>query len=227
MNKSLAPLQRRLGYTFHNHELLTQALTHRSANRKQNNERLEFLGDAQLGYMVALWLFEQFPKAAEGQLTRMRAALVRGVTLAEVAKELGLGEYLVLGPGEMKSGGHRRTSILADALEAVIGAILLDSGEGNCHAVVKTWFAQRLASVSPDTTNKDPKTQLQEWLQARQFELPQYRVVATRGTAHDQEFDVECELSHQEQHFSATGSSRRRAEQAAAAQALAWLKEQI
>jgi len=226
VKKSLDPLYRRLGYVFHKPELLVQALTHRSANRKQNNERLEFLGDAQLGYMVALWLFEQFPQAAEGQLTRMRATLVRGVTLAEVARELGLGEYLVLGSGEMKSGGHRRTSILADALEAVIGAILLDSNELNCHATVKTWFANRLASVSPDTTNKDPKTQLQEWLQARQFDLPQYAVVATRGTAHDQEFDVECALTHLEQGFQATGTSRRRAEQAAAEQALKWLKEQ-
>lgn len=226
MKKSLDPLYRRLGYVFYNPELLTQALTHRSANRKQNNERLEFLGDAQLGYMVALWLFEQFPQAAEGQLTRMRATLVRGITLAEVARELGLGEYLVLGPGEMKSGGHRRTSILADALEAVIGAILLDSDELHCHATVKAWFANRLANVSPDTTNKDPKTQLQEWLQARQFELPQYTVAATRGTAHDQEFDVECALTHQEQCFKATGTSRRRAEQAAAEQALKWLKEQ-
>lgn len=226
MKKSLDPLYRRLGYQFQQPELLTQALTHRSANRKQNNERLEFLGDAQLGYVVALWLFEQFPQAAEGQLTRMRATLVRGVTLAEVARELGLGEYLVLGPGEMKSGGHRRTSILADALEAVIGAILLDSDEDSCHRVVKTWFEERLAKVSPDTTNKDPKTQLQEWLQGRQFELPQYLVVATRGTAHDQEFDVECALTHQEQRFYATGTSRRRAEQAAAEQALKWLKEQ-
>lgn len=226
MKKPLTPLYRRLGYTFNQPDLLVQALTHRSANRKKNNERLEFLGDAQLGFMVALWLFEQFPLAAEGQLTRMRATLVRGATLAEVAKELGLGEYLVLGSGEMKSGGHRRTSILADALEAVIGAILLDSDESTCHAVVKQWLSSRLKEVSPEVTNKDPKTQLQEWLQARQLALPTYTVVATRGNAHDQEFDLECILPHKEQRFGATGTSRRRAEQSAAKQALTWLQEQ-
>lgn len=226
MINTITPLYGRLGYEFNDPELLIQALTHRSANRKANNERLEFLGDAQLGYMVALWLFEQFPRAAEGQLTRMRASLVRGATLAEVAKELALGPHLVLGPGEMKSGGHRRTSILADALEAVIGAILLDSDENTCRQVVRGWFASRLAAISPEVTNKDPKTQLQEWLQGRQLPLPQYRVVATRGTAHAQEFGIECALGHLEQCFYATGTSRRRGEQAAASLALQWLKEQ-
>src|SRR5699024_9024390 len=132
VTKQLNVLMRRLGYTFGQKTLLLQALTHRSADKKANNERLEFLGDAQLGLMVARWLFDQFAKAGEGQLTRMRARLVREATLAEIAQELGIGEYLVLGPGELKSGGRRRASILADAVEAIIGAILLDGGEAAC-----------------------------------------------------------------------------------------------
>lgn len=217
---------RRLGYTFGQETLLLQALTHRSADKKANNERLEFLGDAQLGLMVARWLFDQFAKAGEGQLTRMRARLVREATLAEIAQELGIGEYLVLGPGELKSGGRRRASILADAVEAIIGAILLDGGEAACTDTVRVWYAERLAQITPASATKDAKTQLQEWLQGRQFVTPRYNVIATRGSAPHQEFDVQCLLLDQQKDFTATGTSRRRAEQDAAKLALVWLKEQ-
>ncbi|HLR17748.1 MAG TPA: ribonuclease III [Alcanivoracaceae bacterium] len=226
MTTPLNALIRRLGYTFHQEELLVQALTHRSADKKTNNERLEFLGDAQLGLMVARWLFDQFPEAGEGQLTRMRAKLVREATLAEIATELNIGEHLLLGPGELKSGGRRRASILADALEAIIGAILLDGGEQVCVHTVHQWYTERLAHITPATAKKDAKTSLQEWLQGRQFVTPQYKVVASRGSAPYQEFDVECFLPDQQQSFEATGTSRRRAEQEAAKLAVAWLKEQ-
>lgn len=224
--RSLNVLARRLGYTFQQEALLVQALTHRSADKKENNERLEFLGDAQLGLMVARWLFDQFPQAGEGQLTRMRARLVREATLADIAAELGIGEHLLLGPGELKSGGRRRASILADALEAIIGAILLDGGEAACVITAQAWYAERLAHISPASATKDAKTQLQEWLQGRQFVTPRYSVLTTRGSAPHQEFDVECLLPDQQKNFTATGTSRRRAEQEAAKLALAWLKEQ-
>lgn len=225
MSDTLQSLSQRLGYTFNDEALLVQALTHRSVDGKANNERLEFLGDAQLGFMVAMWLYEQFPKAAEGQLTRMRARLVRGATLAEVARELRIGGHLLLGSGEMKSGGHRRTSILADALEAIIGAILIDSDKETCQAVVKQWFANRLATISPEKAKKDAKTELQEQLQGRQEQLPDYEVLTVRGAAPHQEFDVACVLPTHGQRFVAMGTSRRRAEQEAAKLALEWLQE--
>jgi ribonuclease-3 len=216
-------LQSRLGYQFSDTGLLLQALTHRSAHRRDNNERLEFLGDALLGQIVASWLFQAFPEASEGQLTRMRASLVREKTLAELGRELGVGEFLVLGGGELKSGGFRRASILADAVEALIGAMQLDGGEQVCRRTVLDWFGQRLDKVSPDLI-KDPKTRLQEWLQARRRGLPRYQVMDVRGQAPNQEFDVTCYLAEDTQEtFSATGSSRRKAEQAAALAALEWL----
>lgn len=224
MRPDIQRLQAGLGYQFRKPDLLERALTHRSANRRHNNERLEFLGDAQLSQIISCWLFNQFDTATEGQLTRMRASLVRGQTLAELARELGIGEFLLLGSGEMKSGGHRRESILADALEAIIGAILLDGGEKHCREVVEHWFAGRLESVSPATVQKDAKTRLQEWLQGRQRALPHYEVEAIHGQAPDQRFDVRCVLVDLEQEFHASGRSRRRAEQQAAATALAWLE---
>ncbi|MCG8391697.1 MAG: ribonuclease III [Pseudomonadales bacterium] len=226
MIDNLDRLMSRLGYQFNDPELLALALTHRSVSRHRNYERLEFLGDAQLGQIISVALFERFPDAAEGQLTRMRASLVRGQTLALVARELGLGDYLVLGGGELKSGGFRRDSILADALEAVIGAILLDGGEEQCRQVVLQWFAERLADISPQSAQKDAKTRLQEWLQARKFELPVYQVTNVEGLAPKQTFDVTCELAQMEQTFKAQGASRRKAEQQVAAQALAWLEQQ-
>ena len=172
MNNDLDRLMARLGYRFNDIELLALALTHRSVSRHRNYERLEFLGDAQLGQIISIALFERFPDAAEGQLTRMRASLVRGQTLALVARELGLGDYLVLGGGELKSGGFRRDSILADSLEAIIGAILLDGGEAPCREVVLDWFDERLQIITPRRAKKDAKTRMQEWRQARKFELP-------------------------------------------------------
>jgi len=226
VNGDLNRLMARLGYQFQDISLLELALTHRSVSRHRNYERLEFLGDAQLGQIISVALFEQFPEAAEGQLTRMRASLVRGQTLALVARELGLGEYLVLGGGELKSGGFRRDSILADALESIIGAMLLDGGEPRCRDVVLSWFAPRLEAVSPQSAQKDAKTRLQEWLQARKFELPTYEVTQVEGLAPKQTFDVQCSLDQVQQIFIAQGASRRKAEQEAASLALEWLEQQ-
>lgn len=218
-------LSRRLGYQFQDPSLFQLALSHRSVSRRRNNERLEFLGDAQLSQIISTELFHRFPDAAEGQLTRMRAFLVRGQTLAEVARELGVGEYLILGGGELKSGGNRRDSILADALEALIGAIVIDGGEDICRKVILAWFADRLERISPQSVRKDAKTRLQEWLQARKHELPAYEVVSVTGQAPRQTFEVACVLPDLEQRFSASGASRRRAEQQVAEQALAWLEQ--
>lgn len=219
-------LMRRLGYQFQNPDLLAQALTHRSASKQRNNERLEFLGDAQLSQVISRWLFERFPDASEGQLTRMRASLVRGQTLAELARDMQLGDHLHLGSGELKSGGFRRESILADALEAIIGALLLDGGHDVCRARLLDWFASRLATVTPQGAHKDAKTRLQEWLQARQHALPTYELLDVTGQPPKQVFSMRCTLDAQHQEFIATGTSRRRAEQQAAEQALAWLEQQ-
>jgi len=219
-------LQSRLGHCFSDQSLLGLALTHRSASRRQNNERLEFLGDALLSQIISAEIYHRHPEASEGQLTRMRASLVRGQTLAELARELELGDCLALGGGELKSGGFRRESILADALEALIGAIHLDAGEQACRDRVLTWFGGRLDRVSPESADKDPKTALQEWLQGRQMVLPEYTVVAVHGQAPKQTFDVECRLDAYEQLFNASGSSRRKAEQGAAMAAMAWLEQQ-
>lgn len=225
MSATLHSLMNRLGYEFRDPSLLDLALTHRSVSKRNNNERLEFLGDAQLSQIVSCWLYERFPLTREGQLTRMRASLVRGQTLAIVAAELGLGDYLHLGSGELKSGGFRRESILADALEAVIGAILLDGGFETCGEVVLKWFAPRLESISPDAITKDAKTRLQEWLQSRQFDLPVYQLDSTIGQPPNQTFFVSCVLAAQEQSFKSKGSSRRKAEQACAELALKWLTQ--
>ena len=226
MSTDLERLCGRLGYRFIDQELLQQALTHRSASRRSNNERLEFLGDAQLSQVTSVWLYHRFPEASEGQLTRMRASLVRGQTLAEIARELELGPHIALGSGEMKSGGHRRDSILADAVEALIGAILLDGGEQPSREAVLRWLGKRLHEVSPQSAAKDAKTRLQEWLQARSLALPEYIVVTVHGQAPNQRFDVECRLPEDIGVFVATGTSRRKAEQKAAQQALSVLVEE-
>src|SRR5690606_22538468 len=218
-------LYRQLGYQFADSALLDRALTHRSAGGS-HNERLEFLGDAIVNLIVAEALFAQFPDTREGDLTRMRASLIKGQTLAELARELQLGEYLRLGSGEMKSGGHRRESILADALEAIIGAIYLDGGMEVCRQRVLIWFGARLQQVAPGETNKDPKTRLQEWLQARSRALPLYSVRATLGEAHNQHFEIDCRIPSVDQLFTGSGSSRRAAEQAAAEAAIDYLERQ-
>jgi ribonuclease-3 len=219
-----ARLQQALGYEFADPQLLDLALTHCSAG-KRNNERLEFLGDSIINHIVTDTIFRQAPSASEGDMTRMRASLVRQETLAEVATELQLGEHIRLGPGERKSGGHRRDSILADALEAVAGAILLDSGMEQCQRSVHRWFGRRLQELSTDAVAKDAKTRLQEFLQGRSFPLPEYDLISVRGQDHDQLFHVACRLQQPQMVVEADGPSRRKAEQNAANAALARLSE--
>lgn len=212
-------LAQRLGYEFVNQDLVDQALTHRSYG-DAHNERLEFLGDAIVNFVVGEALFRRFPRAREGDLSRMRARLVRGATLAAIAREYQLGEYLNLGSGERKSGGHRRESILADALEALVGAMYLDGGLDACRERILVWFDSRLGSIRPGELNKDAKTRLQEWLQARAQPLPVYSVVQAHGAEHSQQFEVACRVDATGETFVGLGGSRRAAEQAAASAAL-------
>ena len=220
----LARLTKKLGYTFNDEKLLKQALTHRSA-KGAHNERLEFLGDSILGFVIAETLFEQFPDHDEGDLTRMRSSLVKGVTLAEIARSFNLGECLILGPGELKSGGHRRESILEDAIEAIIGAVYLDSNIECCKVLILSWFDSRLKAIKPGNGQKDPKTLLQEYLQGRKIPLPNYEVIDTKGQSHNQEFTVSCQTSVIDEEVIAKGTSRRKAEQAAAQQILALIEQ--
>ncbi len=208
-------LARALAYEFKDEALLRQALTHRSAGG-HNNERLEFLGDAILGMVIATELFQRLPNASEGELSRTRASLVKRETLAEVAREIQLGDYLALGSGELKSGGYRRASTLADALEAIFGAIAMDRGFDASEACIRRLFAARLEHLPSAASLKDPKTRLQEYLQSRHLELPEYEVVDTSGQDHNRVFSVQCRIAQLEQRVEASGSSRRRAEQAAA-----------
>jgi len=203
-------LMKQLGYQFQQASLLEQALTHRSC-KGAHNERLEFLGDAILSLVIAEALYQHFPKAREGDLTRMRSALVKGATLAEIAKELGIAGFLRLGPGELKSGGVRRESIQADAVEAILGAIYLDAGMDICKERILAWYGSRLLSIQPGV-QKDSKTQLQEYLQGRRLPLPQYEVIDTQGDAHDQVFTVRCTVLNRAA-VVASNSSRRKAEQ--------------
>ncbi len=216
----LADLQEALGHRFANASLLEQALTHRSHSAR-HNERLEFLGDSVLNFVVAALLFERFPHIDEGDLSRSRANLVKQASLADIATRLSLSHHLRLGEGELKSGGFRRPSILADALEALFGAVFLDGGfDAARHAIVRQ-YETVLQHVDPKTLGKDPKTLLQEWLQARKLELPLYTVVATHGAAHNQMFEVECQIPRLDIKVVAGGSSRRAAEQSAAELAIA------
>lgn len=206
----------RIGHTFADPSLLAQALTHRSAGAP-HNERLEFLGDSIVNLLVAEALYKRWPKADEGALTRARAELVREGGLAVVGRELGLGERLTLGPGEMKSGGYRRDSIIADAVEAVVASIYLDSDFDTCRNVVLPWFEPHLAALPVGKPEKDAKTRLQEWLQARQFALPVYELIAETGDDHAKHFRVRCSLSEPAVDAEGEGTSRRIAEQHAAA----------
>lgn len=222
MNGKQAALCKAIHYQFGNPDLLTRALTHRSAGAS-NYERLEFLGDSLVNFMVADALFRQESAAGEGDLTRLRASLVKESTLASIAAELQLGDCLLLGPGEQTSGGFRRKSILADALEALLGAVYLDSGYESASALVERLFASRLASLPDPESLKDPKTRLQELLQSRGQGLPAYALEETRGADHQRTFVVSCKVPECAIEVSASGSSRRKAEQAAAAKALALL----
>lgn len=219
MTATLDPLVGNLRHDFHNPSLLQQALTHRSASNT-NNERLEFLGDAVLGLVIADALYARYPRATEGELSRLRATLVKKPTLAGIARELELGEYLQLGSGELKSGGFRRDSILADALEAIIGAVYLDAGFAAASELVLRLYSERLQSLPDVSSLKDPKTRLQEHLQSRRIELPSYTVVKVSGKAHAQTFEVECHILELDRMTRGKGASRRKAEQSAAAHML-------
>jgi ribonuclease-3 len=212
---TLEAVQQGIGYQFRDSALLRRALTHRS-HSAAHNERLEFLGDSVVNCTIALALYQKFPELPEGELSRLRASLVSQPSLAALAEHLQLSRYLLLGEGELKSGGGRRPSILSDALEALLGAVMLDGGFEAARAVVEGIFEGALAAVSPDTIGKDAKTLLQELLQRKRLPLPQYTVAAIRGEAHEQEFEVECVISHLNIRCAGKGSSRRRAEQAAA-----------
>lgn len=206
------------GYSFGNPDLLRQALTHRSFGAT-HNERLEFLGDGVLNCVVAALLFERFPQLPEGELSRLRASLVNQQSLFETAQRIDLGGHLLLGEGEVKSGGAQRPSILADSLEALIGAAFLDGGFDAARALVARLFEQALKTADPQNVGKDAKTQLQEFLQARRMALPQYSVIATGGEAHEQSFRVECAIPELNIRTQGEGSSRRSAEQVAARRA--------
>src|SRR6478735_1257782 len=209
------PLRLKLDYTFRRPDLLRQALTHRSYGTP-HNERMEFVGDAVLNCVVGATLYERFPTLPEGDLSRVRAGLVNGDTLARVARQLGIGHEILLGEGAMKSGGADRASILADALEAVFGAVYLDGGFDAASRVIVTCYAEVLRNGDPGALGKDPKTRLQEWLQARRWPVPEYAVTATSGDPHEQRFTVECRIPKLAIVTSGEGSNRRAAEQAAA-----------
>lgn len=213
-----ATLCQKISYAFSQPELLRQALTHRS-HSSPHNERLEFLGDSVLNCAVAGLIFRHFPNLPEGELSRLRASLVNQQALFELAQTLDLGEQIRLGEGELKSGGHRRPSILADTLEAVLGATYLDGGFAQAEKVVTTLFMPLLHQLNPQTLDKDPKTLLQEYLQSRKLGLPQYSVVTTSGEAHQQQFLVECIIAKLNIRTVGEGASRRSAEQRAAKQA--------
>ncbi len=217
-------LQTALGYRFSNAWLLQQALTHRS-HSTPHNERLEFLGDGVLNCIIAAELYTRFAALDEGELSRLRANLVREERLHQLATELALGDELRLGEGELKSGGFRRPSILADALEALIGAVFVDGGFEAARAVVLKRYRTQLDTLDVKGVDKDPKTRLQEWLQSRKYALPLYSVIATRGAAHDQRFEVECFVREADLRTVGTGTSRRLAEQEAARSAYERLRE--
>lgn len=212
-------LCQQLGHQFNNPSLLEDALSHRSF-RGKNNERLEFLGDAILNYVIAAALFRHYPEAREGELSRIRASLVREETLAALAQEFNLGYSLKLGAGELKSGGSARTSILADAVEAIIGAIYLDAGMATCEQCVLQWYASRLTNLDEVPNLKDAKTRLQEYLQAHKHALPLYEIQTIEGAAHKQIFSVNCRIEGLPHAAIGTGTSRRRAEQEAAQKVL-------
>jgi ribonuclease III len=215
VTKSPEVLSKKLGLAFNDPRLFVTALSHRSVG-SNNNERLEFLGDSILGFVIAQKLYDAFPDAAEGTLSRLRANLVNESSLAEVAREHNLGDYLRLGSGELKSGGFRRDSILSDALEAIIGALFKDQGISACQEWIGRVFAEKLQELSADNWQKDPKTQLQELMQAKKMELPDYTLVDMTGLPHEQIFTVKCTISLVSEPCIGKGVSRKKAEQAAA-----------
>lgn len=220
----LQQLAKKLGYEYQDISYLQLALSHRSMGAK-NNERLEFLGDSLVNFMIADDLFHQFGKLPEGDMSRVRAHLVKGDTLAVIGREYNLSDYLVLGPGELKSGGFRRDSIIADAVEAIIASVYEDGGLEPCRALVTRFYAARLQKLDPKKVGKDPKTRLQEYLQSQNEELPEYSIISVNGAAHAQEFTVSCYVNKLNSKFEAVASNRRKAEQKAAEIALEALGE--
>lgn len=224
MSKDCLPFALKTGYLFCRQALLRQALTHRSAGAG-NNERLEFLGDAIVNLIIAEAVFQKFPDASEGQLSRLRAELVRQESLAQIARQLSLGEQLILGSGEMKSGARHRDSILSDALEALVAAIYMDSDMEQCKKIVLPWFFDKLAGLLPDDEYKDAKTSLQEWLQARNISLPTYRLLEESGPDNQRTFRMCCRVDALQQEVIADGGSKKQAELKAAAELLNQLKK--
>lgn len=220
---NLVRFQKTLGYEFADVELLNQALTHRSMG-KPNNERLEYLGDSVLGFFIAYELYDRFPHNPEGDLTKMRANLVRKSTLAGIARKLGMSELLIMGAGEMKSGGYNRDSVLSDAFESVIGALYLDGGMGSVKRILKGIYHSALEEIRPEGL-KDSKTRLQEYLQKHNLGLPQYDVMEEQGEAHNLTFVVRCVVPGLDQPLISSGSSRKLAEQKAAEEAIANLSD--
>ncbi len=225
MNKAESWLEKTLRYRFQDAELFRQALTHRSASNR-NNERLEFLGDAVLDFVVSEAVYLARPEAPEGDLSKLRASLVRDESLAVLALELGLGEYLVLGSGEKKTGGHRRESILADALEAIFGAVFLDSGFDAAKELINRVYDQRYRELPDVEELRDPKTRLQEWLQARKMALPDYKLVGVSGQDHNQRFSVTCTVIETSAVTDGQSTTRRKAEQEAARRMIDLINEQ-
>lgn len=225
MKKDISILCDKLGLTFNDLGLFKTALTHRSAGIN-NNERLEFLGDSILGYVVAQKLYDRFPNASEGSLSRLRASLVNEASLAGLARKHQLGEFLLLGQGEMKSGGYNRDSILSDALEAIMGALFKDQGINVCQQWIEKLFEDKLQDLPLDTNGqKDPKTRLQEMMQAKRLDLPEYILLSMDGPSHEQTFTVQCSVKLIEETTTGIGISRKKAEQQAAEQMLALLAE--
>ena len=218
MNPPLEKLCQKLSYEFDNIELLELALTHRSAS-SQHNERVEFLGDSVLNFVIAEELYHRHPKATEGELSRYRSTLVKKDTLASIAKEINLGDFIRLGSGELKSGGYRRASILADALEAIIAAVLLDTGFDSAKKLILNLFRAKIDTVKEHKL-KDPKSRLQEYLQSRKLNLPLYRVISVDGDPHSQTFKISCTIPDLQLTVEGVGSSRRKAEQFAAEAAI-------
>ena len=215
MIKKPETLCKNMGLNFNNPQIFKMALTHRSAN-SVNNERLEFLGDSILGFVIAQKLFDLFPTASEGVLSRLRASLVNQSSLAELARQHQIGDYLLLGSGELKSGGFRRDSILSDALEAIMGALFKDQGIDSCQVWIEQLFMEKLNNLSLDNWQKDPKTQLQELMQSKKQILPEYTLITMSGLAHEQLFKVQCSIPLITDTCVGTGISRKKAEQAAA-----------
>ena len=223
---SFSKLEQQLDYKFQNDSLLKEALTHRSASSK-NNERQEFLGDSILNFVIAADLFLRYPELSEGDLSRIRASLVNKDGLYTISRQLKLGDYLILGSGELKSGGYRRNSILADTVEAILGAVFLDSGFESCRKLILRLYDELLENIPAPESLKDPKTKLQELLQSRKFGLPEYTVIEVIGKSHNQQFKILCEIKELQLTSEGKATSRRKAEQQAAEKIFSLLEKKL